>query len=842
MALLSPSRLEALRLIREQLRCTLCHHTLQDPQCLDCKHNFCRSCILSHLRRNRSDCPQCQLPTRPSEVTRNQFLESLLGAWQHVETELAALTGDVRLHAAQYTAHDTDEALHRALHGAGTAGEGATSGASGDVEDLQATRGRVANHKWDIDTQEIRQELRLAERYMPQHYGSRQQQQQQQSSTSQWKKTSSSDLPEEYKGSSASARGHARSEGAGSGCRRDGGRRKREKQKQSAMSLVEVAVVESSDVGTQMGESDDEDEEDEEDVDEEDDSETGWQVPAARTSSLMATQEVESYMDRIAKQREALSQWEKSRAGKSDATSSLLDLERSLLRSNGFDELLKERRRASTYCNFFDNSDAMTQMTQMPSSTSVFESPDLLASFRRQKYTRDDESDNDRRSASKATPWIPSTRASPLLQARGRGSSPSRKRLRMPVPEHEYPVCQRSVPAIDPSLKCSEVDNEDEVHDSQVATSEDAKESDDDDEEEEEYEMKPAVPVPPAPKHSSCGSDAKCGHSGLSSQTDGRRPRGDCCNAAAAFQTDEQQHRSPEPQRTKPLVCSASDTRTCSGTNAAQKASGIARPHSTDSSSRPPVRASNGHVKAPPVGGCSFVFVSSDLTREEVKRVLEATQQLGGRFGHDFDLKRDPVTGRFCTSVTHLITKAVPPVGAIDGADPDELRCKRTAKYMRGLAEGSFVMDFSWITASLSAGRWLTEEPFEMIGDIYSNAVGKPHEGRLRRVQTGRRNSIFSVLSFVLLVSESEFDFQFNSVRALVNNFGGTVVRAESFAKADRKQRSRRAPVGVVAKTTLPSEAKTKWEQFQIPIVRITWIFDSVSHLEVLPFDDYYPY
>jgi len=178
----------------------------------------------------------------------------------------------------------------------------------------------------------------------------------------------------------------------------------------------------------------------------------------------------------------------------------------------------------------------------------------------------------------------------------------------------------------------------------------------------------------------------------------------------------------------------------------------------------------------------------------------------------------------------------------MDGAEPEELRCKRTAKYMRALAEGSFVMDFSWICASLSAGRWLTEEPFEIIGDIYSDAVGKPHEGRMRRVQTGRRNSIFSMFCFVLLVSEKDFGFQFASVRSLVNNFGGTVVQADNFATLTKKQRTRRTPIGVVSKTTSPYDAKAKWHAFQIPIVRITWIFDSVSHLEVLPFDDYYPY
>uniref|UniRef100_M4B860 RING-type E3 ubiquitin transferase BRCA1 n=1 Tax=Hyaloperonospora arabidopsidis (strain Emoy2) TaxID=559515 RepID=M4B860_HYAAE len=821
MALLSPSRLEALRLIREQLRCTLCDQMFQDPQCLDCKHNFCRPCILLHLKHNNSYCPNCHLPTRPSEVTRNQFLESLLTAWTHVEKELAALNGDKKLHAAKYTVKDTDEALYRALNnGTSTIPMLTGTEARQRVEAKQATRGRVANHKWDIDTQEIRQELKLEQRYMPQqHPGSRQQE-----STNQWKKTNSSDLPENYKGSSSGARGRELSR-EGSGYRRSGSR-KRDK-KQSVRSLDEVSAVESIDMETGIGDGEDDD-----------DGETGWEGPTSRTSTpcLMATQEVESYMDRIAKQREALSQWEKSRAGKSDGMSSLLELERSLQSSNGFDELLKERRRESQYCNLFDDSDTLTQMTQVPPLTSVFDSPDLLAAFRRRKYIHNDESEKDRRSASQGIPSIPPP---PLLHARGRISSPSRKRLRMPVSENKQPTCHRFVSTIDPSSKGLDTDNKDEIRDRRPATNANYKDADD----EEEYEMKPSVPIPLTPEHSSFRADQHCKHPDVLSQT-GKRPSGNFRTGTALFQVEDKYHRGNlDSQATKRLVCSASVIRTSNGADAAQRESDIARPNSAASLCKPTVHTSKGPAKTS-VGNSGFVFVSSDLTREEVKRVLEATQQLGGKFGHDFDLKRDPVTGHFCTSVTHLITKAVPPIGAISGAEPDELRCKRTAKYMRGLAEGSFVMDFSWITASLSAGRWLTEEPFEMVGDIYSNAIGKPHEGRLRRVQTGRRNSIFSMLSFVLLVSESEFDFQFNSVKALVNNFGGTVVRAESFikAKTNSKQRLRRTPVGVVSKNTLPSEATAKWEQFQIPIVRITWIFDSVSHLEVLPFDDYYPY
>ncbi|CAH0473628.1 unnamed protein product [Peronospora belbahrii] len=806
MALLSSSRLEAIRLIREQLLCLLCGNIFQDPQCLDCKHNFCHPCILLHLKKSNSYCPYCQLPTRPSEVTRNQFLESILAAWKGVETELEALNGDPALHAAKYTVEDTDRAFCRAGNGS----DAVAMSEDRQGEERHGTRGRVANHKWHIDTQEIRHELKLEQPYLSQHYGSRCT-----GNKACWKKTSSDDLPDDY-GGSANGRKEEKSNG-----RRSKVTRKSE-EKMSVVSLDQASAVDREEVTRwiQGGE--------------EENTETTCGFVSSSAHSLMATQEVESYMDRITKQREALSQWERSLHEKSDGKLSLLDLERSLHSSKDFDKLLKERRRESQR---YDDDDFL--LTQMSPYTSALESPDLLASFRRRHHPDHFEGDNDRRPVVKAKRRVlPSS--SPSLHSQGQVSSPIRKKLRMPTHQNDPAAYSgNSTSSIDQVI--SDKDNENEIPDSQPATiqlDEAHREIDD----EEEYETKPALPLPQTPGHKTPPSDQHCERLRDLFLRKQDLVSNDFQSVVTAFVSEHKNDScSPKTQAARQLIYSASKTKPAAGGVAAKCDSKTTRPSFSEMLSEPPVHTLTSNPR-PLKGGSNFVFVSSDLTREKVKRVLEATQRLGGKFGHDFDLKRDPVTGHFYTSVTHLITRAVPPIGAISGAEPEELRCKRTAKYMRALAEGSFVMDFSWISASLAAGRWLTEEPFEIIGDIYSDAIGKPHEGRIRRVQTGRRNSIFSMFSFVLLVSENEFDFQFNSVKNLVNNFGGTVVHVENFFNQKKKKRSRRTSVGVVSKSTLPSDAKAKWQQFQIPIVRITWIFDSVSHLEVLPFDDYYPY
>ncbi|KAI9907412.1 hypothetical protein PsorP6_016305 [Peronosclerospora sorghi] len=763
MSLLSPSRREAIRRIRQQLCCLLCGKLFHDAHCLDCKHNFCRACILSHLRSSRSNCPACDLPTRPSEVTRNQFLESLLVAWKAVETELEALEEDAAaaLHGTRITVHDTSQALYRAAMGRDTVEPRART-------DAQAPRGRVANHKWHIDTHEIRQEWKLDA-----PYGAAQRDRTRGTgATRHWKKTSSTDL----------SAGQGRTVGENEENTSKRPRLTNEERTEQANDLFTASL----DAMAAMTE------------EERDEQETKVDDAFVSPSSnhLLATQDLETYMDRISKQREALSQWERAQQERKDRKPSLLELERSLHCRKEFDAFVQERQREAQVQGEHD--DLLTQMTQLPLCTSALESPDLLAAFESHTPARD--STNPPEVQMKR--WIVST------------SLLSRKRLRVSPPERFYSTEGSSL-ATPVELSQDGIEN-DTQEDERVERRDE--ETNKKEMEQGEYEQKAAIPL---------------------SLTEDSDHSVDHCERLRKVLTGERQGGTADAVESKERHGSSQVAKLSLSVS-------IPPAHVQKQNERfrrtnllkPPVHASKSKQET----NATFVFVSSDLTREEVKQVLQATQVLGGKVGHDFDLKRDPNTGHFSTSVTHLITKAVAPIGAIDGAVPHERRCKRTAKYMRGLAEGCFIVDFTWIKASLEARRWVSEDPFEMMGDIYSDASGKPQEARLRRMQTGRRNSIFSLFRFVVLVSETEFEFQFNSVRHLVNNFGGMVMYADKFAKLDPNQRSRRTPVGVVSKSTLPSAAKAKWHEFHIPIVRITWIFDSVSHLEVLPFDDYYPY
>lgn len=143
-------------------RCCASNNIFDDPQCLDCKHNFCRNCIFVHLRKNESKCPTCSIPIFPSEVMRNQFLQSILVAWRVVEQELIHL--EAHKGTLGITVEDTDRAL--------SAGSGShhllptTSFAASSSSSMVDTpsRGPVANNKWNIDTKAILNEQKQPKR------------------------------------------------------------------------------------------------------------------------------------------------------------------------------------------------------------------------------------------------------------------------------------------------------------------------------------------------------------------------------------------------------------------------------------------------------------------------------------------------------------------------------------------------------------------------------------------------------------------------------------------------------------------------------------------------------
>jgi hypothetical protein len=584
-------------------------------------------------------------------------------------------------------------------------------------------------------------------------------------------------------------------------------------------------------------------------------------------------------LERINKQREALSQWERTRRDKNFDGGDASPMT-SFLRSRPSNTFPRFQRSSLEGSDEDEREGKGDTQTQFPLSAAVMDSPDLLSSthmsafdqlvssHRKSRRVDDDDDEGEDDGTVDADEWLRARLAKRRLDLASASSpvdtqpnEPHRSRKRMRVPSSQSSDGE-GVPRIrveESQLEMASDDTRIFVPDSQVKLGE-----------EDELESKPPVPVEM--------QDAPTTHAVSSARAQAdqalrvtervkkstKRVSQDFEGAIKAFQAQQLHDQKPSSAAAAALVPSCDPSTSGVTTSPPRIRNGILNavmmrtvaatpPRAVIKEptllTRPPLPASSNDstpmTSKNPEGERSFVLVGTDLSKEEAKLIMEACARLGGRFGRHFDSKRNRKTGAELSSVTHLITKAVPPpFTSADGEvlDLPGLRCKRTAKYMQALAEGAFVVDVKWVTDSLSAGKWLPEDPFEMEGDMYSDAMGKPRESRLRRAQTGRRNDIFSMFRFVMLCQDEEFEYQLQSVRSVVETFGGVVSWSHEFDALSSDQRARKTPIGIVSKSLPSWVAKTRWQQYQIPIVRVTWLFDSISHVEVLPFDDYYPY
>ncbi len=78
-----------------------------------------------------------------------------------------------------------------------------------------------------------------------------------------------------------------------------------------------------------------------------------------------------------------------------------------------------------------------------------------------------------------------------------------------------------------------------------------------------------------------------------------------------------------------------------------------------------------------------------------------------------------------------------------------------------------------------------------------------------------------------------------DGLAAVVAAFGGTWQRYSPVPLTYDRAIVR---VGIVSRSLSPETCRALYDTFNLPIVRMTWIVDCVSHVEVLPYDEYYPY
>ncbi|XP_070565394.1 LOW QUALITY PROTEIN: breast cancer type 1 susceptibility protein homolog [Ptychodera flava] len=204
-----------------------------------------------------------------------------------------------------------------------------------------------------------------------------------------------------------------------------------------------------------------------------------------------------------------------------------------------------------------------------------------------------------------------------------------------------------------------------------------------------------------------------------------------------------------------------------------------------------------------------YAFITTGLSKEELKDVEYVTRQMGCR-----------LLPKFNSSVTHVIVKTY-----------DGLVCERTLKYFFGIAARKWVVSYKWIQACVQAGTMLSEEPYEVRGDLVN---GVNHMGpRRARKTTGKlllSNYEICLMGSFTALTTSQF-------RILIEECGASIVHQPSLFSYDTKM----TPVIILQPdaNTVQIDYNSIYKKFHAVTATREWIFDSVAQYTVQPLKEY---
>jgi len=75
----------SLERLAQEMRCSLCLDTFDDPHSLPCQHSFCKECIFDALRLTSTmACPLCKAPAWKRQVAPNHTLAGICAAFRQM--------------------------------------------------------------------------------------------------------------------------------------------------------------------------------------------------------------------------------------------------------------------------------------------------------------------------------------------------------------------------------------------------------------------------------------------------------------------------------------------------------------------------------------------------------------------------------------------------------------------------------------------------------------------------------------------------------------------------------------------------------------------------------------
>ncbi|XP_033835211.2 microcephalin [Periophthalmus magnuspinnatus] len=182
-------------------------------------------------------------------------------------------------------------------------------------------------------------------------------------------------------------------------------------------------------------------------------------------------------------------------------------------------------------------------------------------------------------------------------------------------------------------------------------------------------------------------------------------------------------------------------------------------------------------------------LVMTSMPTEKQGTVVQVVKALGG-----FTL-----VDEVCESTTHVVSGSH----------------RRTLNILLGIARGCWILSFEWILWSLEKRQWIPEEPYELSDQFPAAQICRLQ----RHLSAGEHQQDLFQDQPVMFVSQLSRPPP-QSLIELIQLCGGTVCRTVRQAGLCIGRYSGRTPEG----------SRVLSEQ---------WVLDSITHLKVLPYDDY---
>jgi hypothetical protein len=215
------------------------------------------------------------------------------------------------------------------------------------------------------------------------------------------------------------------------------------------------------------------------------------------------------------------------------------------------------------------------------------------------------------------------------------------------------------------------------------------------------------------------------------------------------------------------------------------------------------------------------VFLGSGLKKKMLEQILVLSYSVGGVLVNEWK-----------DNVTHLIVQA-----------DDNNNSQRTLKYLFAIIMGIWIVDYSWITLSLSSGSWLDESEFEVKGDpVISNGAPKfSRELKVsRELERKKRINLFENLNFFFAYPKNTILPSKEELEKLILIAGGVLLEKAPKPPNSLQETMKSSTHVIVDKTTCTQE-QTKLlflTTGRLPI-NYLWILDSISNFKVLDFELY---